>query len=319
MVVSTAPSWGVSIDLQLLDVAARQHRLLTRSDIRRIGISSKQFCRRVDRGELVEIAPGIWTHAAVDVTWELRVRAGLLWLGNDAAISGEAAARWWELDGFTSDVVEFVTPRRRRSMSPRFELHTTTIWTSIDLLNHRGIRCTSATRTILDLAGRDIPARRLGSAIDSAVRGRLTSIPTLTARMADASFERRHGIGRLREVMLDSGGESALERRFLKLARSEGLPRPVCQVAHRPRSGRAMRVDFQFPGTNVIVEVSGRLGHTSDADRARDARRRNELQLAGYHVLEFTTTDLLDAPNYVVSTIRTALSHAPTASSAVAM
>jgi very-short-patch-repair endonuclease len=54
----------------------------------------------------------------------------------------------------------------------------------------------------------------------------------------------------------------------------------------------------------LIVEVSGRRGHSSDAERAKDAQRRNELQTLGYTVLEFTYTDIKDRPDYVLATLR---------------
>ena len=111
----------------------------------------------------------------------------------------------------------------------------------------------------------------------------------------------------MRELLLDSGGESHLERRFLRLLRELGLPRPNCQVVFRRDNRTVARVDFQFPGTNVVVEVSGRLGHTSDSDRQRDARRRNALQQSGMEVLEFTTADVIDGKDYVFETLTTSL------------
>lgn len=54
---------------------------------------------------------------------------------------------------------------------------------------------------------------------------------------------------------------------------------------------------------NVVVEVSGRLGHSSDRERQKDARRRNELQEMGTKVLEFTTADVIDDPGYVLRTL----------------
>ena len=110
----------------------------------------------------------------------------------------------------------------------------------------------------------------------------------------------------LRELMLDSGGESVLERRFLRLMREHRLPRPAVQVAYQRESSRAMRVDFEF-ACGVVVEVSGRLGHTSDRDRQRDARRRNALQQAGRQVLEFTTADVVEDPQYVCATVEASL------------
>ena len=72
------------------------------------------------------------------------------------------------------------------------------------------------------------------------------------------------GTERLRGLLLDSGGDSYLERRFLGLVRTAGLPKPTCQVVHRVDGKRIARVDFQFPDTKIIVEVSGRLGHVID-------------------------------------------------------
>ena len=107
--------------------------------------------------------------------------------------------------------------------------------------------------------------------------------------------------------LLDSGGESYLERRFLRLLRVNGLPRPECQVVFRRGGTTAARVDFRFPGRSVVVEVSGRLGHTSDRDLQRHARRRNALVHAGWQVLEFTTADVIDTPDYVLATLTSAL------------
>ena len=115
------------------------------------------------------------------------------------------------------------------------------------------------------------------------------------------------GSERLRGLLLDTGGDSFLERRFLALVRKAGLPRPTCQVVHRLDGTRIARVDFEFPGTGIIVEVSGRMGHVSDRDRQRDARRRNGLQQSGLVVLEFTTADVLDEQSYVLETLRAQL------------
>ena len=170
-----------------------------------------------------------------------------------------------------------------------------------------GVQVTTVTRTIIDLAGFGESARRLEQAIDSGVRHRWTSVPTLTTRMAGLSRPGRKGIPELRELLLDSGGESALERRFLRLLRAAHIPRPQTQVSFRAHTTRAIRVDFLFVREGVVVEVSGRVGHASDADRRKDARRRNELMQRGLLVLEFTTADVIDDPHYVVATLRKSL------------
>ncbi|HEX3088654.1 MAG TPA: DUF559 domain-containing protein, partial [Ilumatobacteraceae bacterium] len=229
--------------------------------------------------------------------------AAAMSLGREAALFGETAAQWWGLDGYTADRVEFVVPRIRKSLDPTVVLHSTRRWSTADLLTNDGLRITSAARTIIDLAGSKVGASLLEQAIDSAIRLKLTTIPRLIRRMTELA-PGRHGVALLREILLDSGGESFLERRFLRLARHARLPRPSCQVVHTT-TGRVMRVDFEFRSKNVVVEVTGRFGHTSDSHRQNDARRRNALQQQGVTVLEFTTIDVLAATNYVLATLAT--------------
>jgi very-short-patch-repair endonuclease len=293
----------VKNDIKLIDLARRQHDLITRDDVASCGLTSQQWCDRLDEGVWLAESERVFRHRATPRTWELRVRAAGMSLGRDAALYGTTAARWWGLDGFDDDEVELVVPRTRRSLDPTVRLHTTRQWHPGDLLFHRGVRTTSATRTVIDLATSHESARSIEQAIDSAVRLRLMSIPRLTRRMSELAAGRA-GIQLLREILLDSGGESTLERRFLRLVRGARLPRPICQVIYRA-SGGVMRVDFEFEEVNLVVEVSGRLGHTSDRNRQKDARRRNALQQMGKTVLEFTTVDVVSAPNYVLETLQT--------------
>ena len=304
-----SPLCGVNSDLRLIDLANVQHHLISRADATACGLTSKQWCNRLDEGVWVPAADGVYRHRATPTTWELRVRAAALSLGRDAALFGQTSAQWWGFDGFARDRIEFVVPRIRRSLDPSVHLHTTRQWSTADLMTNDGLRITSATRTIIDLAGSLATTDLLEKAIDSAIRLRLTTIPRLTRRMTELA-PGRPGIALLRGILLDSGGESFLERRFLRLIREARLPRPTCQVVYST-SGRVMRVDFEFQPTDVVVEVSGRFGHTSDSDRQKDARRRNALQQLGKTVLEFTTVDVLSAPDYVLATLQTSgVSHA---------
>jgi len=85
----------------------------------------------------------------------------------------------------------------------------------------------------------------------------------------------------------------------LAQVRSLGGTRPATQVVHRRGAQTFARVDFLFADHGAVVEVSGRLGHASDAERARDAQRRNELQAVGRRVFEFTTRQVFDRPGEV--------------------
>ena len=238
--------------------------------------------------------------------WEQELTAGLLDLGPGALVHGRAAAALHELDGFARRPVEFVVPRATRGVAPRWIVHTSLVLPAIDRVMVGPFPTTSASRTIIDLA-RTASVGELERAIDSAVRDGLSSPSFLRRRLTALRGSGRAGVRMLDELLVDSGGHSDLERAFLRLVRQAGLPRPSCQRVFR-RDGRTLaRVDFSFEPLPVLAEVSGRRGHSSDAERAKDGRRRNELQDAGYMVLDFTDSQVRREPTYVVATLRRAL------------
>ncbi len=109
---------------------------------------------------------------------------------------------------------------------------------------------------------------------------------------------------RLDDCCSTRGGHTILERRFLTLMRTAGLPHTDASGRPPTRRQRTFaRVDFLFDDHGVVVEVSGRKGHASDAERARDAQRRNELQDIGRKVYEYTYQQVTRDPSYVVRTI----------------
>ncbi len=177
----------------------------------------------------------------------------------------------------------------------------------IDQVTLDGFRALSATRTILDLARARASRPRLEAAIDSAVRLGLTSPVALRARLAERRGPGIWGATLLDELLVDSGGHSMLERRFLELCRRAGLPRPSTQVIHRRDGKTFARVDFMFEPYGVVVEVSGQLGHSTPRDRARDAQRRNELQDVGRKVYEYTWDDVTTRPAFVERSLITRL------------
>ena len=108
-----------------------------------------------------------------------------------------------------------------------------------------------------------------------------------------------------------SGGHTLLERRFLQLMRTAGLPQPRTQVVHR-RGGRERSPVSTSSSRSALRRRRGlgRKGHASDAERARDAQRRNELQDVGRKVYEYTYQQVTREPEYVIRTMRQRLGHA---------
>lgn len=300
-------------DAALAAIAEQRHGVFCRPDLDALRVPPPLRKERERTDRWVPLAPGVWRHAGTPETWMLQLAAGLAWLGPRAAIGLEAAAALLDLDDFAPTPVQFVVPReaRGRRRGP-WTVHSTRELLPTDVRRVDGLRVTNVTRTLIDLAATGIGPQRLGDAIDQAIRRRLTSLPTLRRRIGQLRRQGWTGVRLLDELLLDGGGHSHLERRFLRLVRTAGLPQPRCQVVHQ-RDGRTVaRVDFEWTVASVVVEVNGCRGHSSEAERAKDARRRNTLQHEGFAVLEFTTSQVIGDPAYVVATLREHLDPAHT-------
>ena len=295
---------------EVATVAASQHGALSVSQARELGLRRKAMYRAIELGLLTRVHSGVLVIAGAPDTWMRRLQIGLLALGGDGWISHRSAARLHGLDRFRGDDLDFTVLRGRRGARGVRRLHTTDNVGPLDVVMVNGLRCTSATRTIIDLAYIGTPESQLGPAIDSAVRLGLSAPTALARRLSQLRGRGRRGARRLDALLLDSGGETVLERAFLRLMRQAGLPRPATQVVRRRGGEHVARVDFLFESYRIVVEVSGQHGHASPTERARDAQRRNELIDLGYRTYEYTWSDVNGRPDHVVATMRTRLAQA---------
>jgi len=123
-------------------------------------------------------------------------------------------------------------------------------------------------------------------------------------------FERRlgelsgaNGIKRGRRLLgwVVAGTDSPYETRTrLALVRA-GLPRPTVNLPVRTRSGRLYYLDLAYERELVAVEYDG-AGHAGDrAQMEYDARRRRDLQEAGWLIITLTAPELDDPVSFVRS------------------
>ena len=169
-----------------------------------------------------------------------------------------------------------------------------------------GFEAVRAERLILDAPLFGFSRAEIENAIDSALRLRLVSEQRLRTRVLARHHQPINGSRALVEALVDTGGESRLERWFLRLCREAGLPRPRLQVTYRSNSRTIARVDAEFPG-GLIVEVMGHGTHSTRRQSQADYERSTELTLRGKRVISFTYADIRDRPDWVVSVLRRAL------------
>ena len=168
----------------------------------------------------------------------------------------------------------------------------------------RGLRVTSAVRTIADLACR-LPLTDAVALLDAALRRRLVN----SGRLSDwaSTHAGYRGVRRLKRALelADPAAESVMETRLRLLLVLAGLPHPRGQVSLRDDFGLFLaRPDLYYPDARLAIEYDGA---THRESLAADNRRQNRLINAGYRLLRFTAGDVLDAPAAVVSMVRRAL------------
>jgi Protein of unknown function (DUF559) len=288
------------------ELAREQHGLVRLDQIP--VADQRRFRDLAKRGIVEHVAKGVYRANGSPVSWMQTVQAGVWALGESAVVSHRAAARVYRCDRFDDAPAEFTVLRvqrgRRLPGALAAVVHTSTVRQKGDVRRVEGLPVTSPERTIVDLARAGTPTKSLEAAIDSSIRLRLTTLDHIVDRVAEFKGSSRWGIAQLDALVMTSGGHSVLERQFLRLVKHSGLPMPKPQVVHRRDGRHVARVDFLFEDHGVVVEVSGGRGHSSAAERALDARRRNELQQMGRTVLEFTYEDVNGRGTYVLSTLK---------------
>jgi uncharacterized protein DUF559 len=272
----------------------------TLEEARRHGVSRDQLLGTSWK----RVGPAVYAWHQVAETPMTRLIAAKRRLPDAAVFTGPTAAWLHGLDTAPCTPIEAAVPSTtstsrlvglvlRRCTIPAAE-------TSI----RRGLRVTSAVRTIADLACR-LPLTDAVALLDAAMHRRLIS----TGRLRDWANTHAgyRGVRRLKRALelADPAAESVMETRLRLLLVLAGLPHPSAQVSVRDDSGLFIaRPDLYYPGVRLAIEYDGATHRDS---LAADNRRQNRLIDAGYRVLRFTAGDVLGTPSAVISVVRRSL------------
>jgi very-short-patch-repair endonuclease len=280
-------------DALIAALAASQYGVVSRDDLRRIGIPRGAIDRRIAASRLLPLHRGVYAVGHRAPRPEARWLAAVLAGGDDAVLSHRSAGALWAMIDREAGAPEITVRTRRRTAGVL--VHRGRL-TPADRAAHRGIPVTSPARTLADLA-HVLDAEGLTRAVREAQFRRLVDIPSVLDAL------QRRPAQRLR-VLLDAAAptQSVLEDRLLAICHRHRIPRPLTQ---QTVAGR--RVDFLWPDQRLVVETDGFEGHGTASAFQRDRATDNALQLAGYTVLRFTNADVTRRQAAVARQIRQAL------------
>ncbi|MGH2965414.1 MAG: type IV toxin-antitoxin system AbiEi family antitoxin domain-containing protein [Solirubrobacterales bacterium] len=283
---------------QVLELAGRQHGVVARSQLLRLGVTPQGIKRRLESGRLHRVLRGVYAVGRPRISRHGRWMAAVLRCGTDAVLSHRSAAALWGLAAEPPRMVDVSVSARIRRRSPGIAAHRRRSLTADDVTTHRGIPVTTPICTLIDIATGLTPSQ-LEAAINEADKRDLTDPEQLRAHLAPGPS--RPGVRALREI-LDPGtfvlSDSELERRFRPIAQEVGLS--------LPRTGQhvnGFKVDFYWPGLGLVVETDGLRYHRTPAQQGRDRLRDQAHTAAGLTCLRFTYAQVRFEPEHVRATL----------------
>lgn len=229
----------------------------------------------------------------------------------DAWVSHRSAAALLHFEGYAlKEPFDVTLERGSFAKRPGLAVHTSATLEGGDRQFVCGLTVTNAVRTLIDLAP-SLSRKQLTVLFDNCLRDGLLTEDRTIERIASIRSQGKYGIPKLLEVIdgcePSRGGHTWLERRFLEVSAAHGLPRPSTQVVVGRTDKRPIRVDCQYPGTNLTVELLGYKWHRSRAAMSNDSERMLAMNLKGDLVVQFTYDHLALDVDYVVRSVRAAL------------
>jgi len=292
-----------SVESVIADVAGSQYGVISLAQLTAAGLTTSAVRKRVAARRLRRLHAGVFATGHAPLTRTARYMSAVLACGDTSGLSHRSSAdhrSLWSSSRSTIDVTSPTQAGRRRS---GIDQHTSSTLLPRDFDVVRGIRCTSVARTLLDLAATQ-PRRVVERAFDQAGVLRLLDVREIEDVLARNNGHR--GVGVLRAIVEDQRQpeltRTKLERLFLAICRSAGVPRPEVNawIALEPTGYEA---DFLWRPQRLIAETDGHETHGTPHAFESDRRRDQRLMLAGWRVVRFTWKHVTDEPAVVAATL----------------
>lgn len=293
-------------------MAAAGRRVVSSRDAERLGVDARALRRAATDGRLVRVRRDAyvdgtrWGRATGPARHLVQVSAAARALP-DAVFSHESAAAVWGLPvlGGWPSSVRVVGAYRGGGRRLAGVVHRSSTLT-VETESRAGIRVTTCSRTVVDLA-RERPFATALAAADHALRAGLVTEEELALLVA--SLGPRRGVRGARHVvahasgLAESPGESLSRARMIEI----GLVLPALQAEMRDSRGLIGRVDFWWPTLGIVGEFDGRVKYRQDGvddrrspdDRLWDEKlREDRLRAAGSRVVRWTWDDAWDVARF---------------------
>ncbi len=292
-------------------VAARQHGVVARRQLRASGLTDKAVLHAVAAHRLAWLSPRVLRSVGSADTALQRATAAAL-DATDGVVALHSALALWQTAGYDLEPIHVLTTRTpHRGGSHLGIVHSSVRLGDHDVAHVEGMRVTTPVRTLVDLSSRLHPAR-LESVCDDLVRRRLLPLETLHAAVGElprrggpAGYAALRRLVSARPVGQQATG-SRLERRFEQVLERAGEAPFDRQMDLGDDQGWIGRVDFVDRRLRIVVEIQSTLYHGTVSDRRRDRHRLARLRADGWIVVEVTEDEVWHHAERAVAKVRAA-------------
>jgi very-short-patch-repair endonuclease len=301
------PAW----DAAIAALGASQHGVVSRRQLLEAGLSSKAVDHRVRRARLHRVHPGVYAVGHPRVSTRGRWLAAVFAAGPTGVLSHRSAAALWGLTPRVpadADVTLMRTPGTWSGVRGH-RVRTLSLWDRAEI---DGIPVTSFARTLIDVAP-DTSERELDRML---ARGDELRVYDGMA-LARVLGGRRRGVGALRAAVHafegtsaepESRAKSELERRFLSLLADRGFVAPSVNATIDTPWG-SYEVDALWPRQRLVIELDGWSTHRDRETFRRDHRRTADVSAAGYRLVRFDWSQIVEHPDEAVARLQRLVPH----------
>jgi hypothetical protein len=287
-------------DRRIAKLADRQHRVVARWQLVRMGFHPDAIEARVARGRLYRIHQGVYAVGHRKLEWRGVLIAAVLAYGPGAVLSHRSAARLWGIRPNNRRDVDVTVPSRGAHRRPGIQPHSVRHLDPCDVTTIDGIPVTTLPRTLLDLA-EVAPKDHVVKALTEAERQQIIDLTALNELLARSPG--RRGLKPLREILADAVIEpktrEEFEHRFAQFCHEAGLPRPNVNT-----EVEGYEVDVLWPGSKLIVELDSWAFHRHRKAFEDDRERDIVLALAEYRPIRVTWRQLTREPGKLAARLK---------------
>lgn len=287
-------------------VALRQHGVVSRHQLRSLGLNEDAISDRIASGYLQPVFRGVFAVGHRAIGRQGRLLAAALACEGGTVISHGSAAELLGLWDKRLPLVHVIPPDSSGRKIDGIRWHRVRLPSPDEIEIRNEIPCTTISRTIVDMAG-ESGGGQLRRLVEQAAIMRRLNVEEVDRILTRG---RRRGAPRLRMIIAPWRKtreqhpvlRSRLEARLLPRLIEEGLPAPRTNAKLRV-GGRLFEVDFLWEGQRLAIETDGEETHGTPAAFQRDRKRDQVLIAAGYRTARVTWAQVRDEPSAVVNRI----------------